>query len=365
MSSRIQFTTHVEIAESLVDRLPINGLLAASEPLVIPEHQREYCWTEKKQHRFIYVLLQGRPVPQILLRKHQNGTITLEDGRQRLTTLQLFKNDEIRDRRGKLYSELTADERSAINNYKFSVTQYRGATDQEAIEIFDDHQNGIILSVGERLHGLASLSPIIRFVKATLLTCGSGLHDRAALVWGVRGNRDRRRNYLTKMYALCAGIAFGPEYTTKKWEEIQHGPTRDTDGILSREFDTAAVTMKLEAILTIFEQAQLIEPVSKKRLNKQFDPGFLTAYITYSFNIRPTEIFALTTRWIEFIVDARRNPSLLKTVLHKDIAATRSWNNVRWQKGYLRVFDPTNSICVEADRQQSLVTTDSEDTDDE
>ena len=364
MMSRIRNLFYTASALALVERLPTeNANHSSPDPFTIPAHQREYCWTDKKQKRFIRSVLYGLPVPSILTRKHRNGTITLEDGRQRLTTLQLFFADKITDDRGLKYSEFTPEERSAMEHYQFSVTQYSGATDEDAIYIFDDHQNGVPLSVGERLHGLSSLCPIIQFTKQTLLTPGQGLHDRAALVWGVRGFKDRRRNHLTQMYALCAGLTFGPQYMTKKWNEIKDGPDREHDSKLTTEFDTTETTQKLEAILSILEQAQAQERLGAKLLKKQFDPGYLTGYIAYSFFTFPDEIGRLSTRWVDFIVDARRHPEKIKTVLQVDLSGARQWEILRWKLGYLRVFEPNHPLCVELDTRRQIVESSDEETD--
>jgi len=54
----------------------------------------------------------------------------------------------------------------------------------------------------------------------------------------------------------------------------------------------------------------------------------------------------------------RKNPLKILSTIHKDISQARSWNTYRWKMGYLRVFDPTNKACVDADSRQSSETTD-------
>ena len=56
-----------------------------------------------------------------------------------------------------------------------------------ASQIFDWHQNGAPLTPGERYHAQHATN-LVRFVKEQLMTPGSGYHDRAAAIWGVRGD---------------------------------------------------------------------------------------------------------------------------------------------------------------------------------
>jgi hypothetical protein len=354
-SSRgIQYQPTPYNAREFVERLLLptdkNEMMDVYEPITIPPHQREFCWTIQKQYKFLESIQRNYPVPSMLTRKHRNGDITLEDGGQRARTLKRFFEDKCAlNDSGLKYSALSPEQQRPFNTFTLSILQYSGGSDKDAIRIFDSHQNGTALTVGERLYAYSSLSPIVKYTFNTLLVKGQGFHDRAEKVWGPRFN-DNRRTHLKKLYALCAGLAFGPEFITVKWEDIMEGPNRNHDGKLTDPIDVNALNGKLNAIFTILERAQVIVPKKKKDINKQFDPGYLTGYIAYSLYVNPTkDIQKICDKWTDFIVDIRKNPLKIFSTIHKDISAARSWNSYRWKMGYLRVFEPTNKACIDAD----------------
>ena len=363
-SRSIQYQPFPHNAREFVERLQLSNDTVAvevDEPITIPPHQREFCWTIQKQYKFLESIQCNYPVPSLLTRKHKNGNITLEDGGQRARTLKrFFENKCALNDNGLKYSELSHEQQKPFNACMLSVIQYKGATDEDAIRIFDCHQNGTALTVGVRLYAYSSLSPIVKYTHQTLLVKGQGFHDRAEKVWGPRFN-DNRRNNLKKLYALCSGLAFGPAFITVKWEDIMDGPNRDHDGKLTAPIDVNALNNKLNTIFTILERAQTIAPKGKKDINKQFDPGYLTGYIAYSLSVTPPkDVQRISDKWVDFIVDMRKNPFKIFSTIHKDISQARSWNTYRWKMGYLRVFEPTNKACVDADARLPPETTDDE-----
>jgi hypothetical protein len=361
-SHSIQYQPFPHNAREFAERLQLSNDTAAvevDEPITFPPHQREFCWTIQKQYKFLESIQRNYPIPSLLTRKHKNGDVTLEDGGQRTRTLKRFFEDKCPlNESGIKYSELSHEQQKPFNTFMLSILQYSRATDADALRIFDCHQNGTALTIGERLHAYSHLSPIVTYTRQTLLVKGEGFHDRAEKVWGPRSN-DKRRGHLKKLYALCAGLAFGPAFITVKWDDIMEGPNRDNDGKLTAVFDVPALNNKLNTIFTILERAQTIAPKGKKDINKQFDPGYLTGYMAYSLCVNPLkDVQRISDKWVDFIVDIRKNPFKIFNTLHKDISRARSWNTYRWKMGYLRVFEPTNKACVDADAIQSSETTD-------
>ena len=341
MSARVRFTIYSKTAYELISML-------SSEELIIPAHQRDYCWPPARAGAFIGSVLAGIPTQSIIMRKVDRAAeqLSLEDGSQRLRTLKKYMNDEIMDLNGFKFSALTAAEQNDVRMYQFAVTLYWNETIQQRIDTFDNFQNGVALSVGERLHSMCEISPLVTFTKNLLLTPGSGLHDRAARIWGVRDGKDakgnhldKRRKWLLNAVALVAGIAFGPDAITKKWPDFQNQTTR----YLSTPIDERAVREKVEALISIYEQVEIRRPMPGKTiLNSQWDMAKFSAYIVYSF-WEELDMDHLTRGWVDFLVGARNHPERLPAILHRDIKATRSWNKERWQMGYLRVFWPEDA----------------------
>jgi hypothetical protein len=328
-----------------------------SDRLDIPEHQREFVWTEDKQKRLIKTLQNGRPMPTILIRMHDSGKYTLEDGYQRLSTLKAYFEDRLMDEKGLKFSQNTDLFQFQMKAYVISITQYAGATDEEAIDIFDSHQNGIPLSVGERLFSLASLSPLVRAIRNKILTPGTALNARATAVWGLRSIKSGKRCVdLVKIFAVCAGLVFGPNAISRKWDDIsKYTRWSMTEPIFTGSLETrdAFLERMLDRLIGIFEAAQSLKPVSATKLKKQFDPGFLSGYIAYSLYKYPDEYERLKDRWVEYMVESRDDIDLHKSVLHADLTKARSWNDQRWRMGYLRVFDPEEANRVASSEMAS------------
>lgn len=339
-SSSIAYHCYMADASSVIDRLRGKE---GFEPLEIPEHQRDFVWPESKQILLIQTILANRPMASILIRRHSSGRCSLEDGQQRLTTIRHFLDGRF-SVNGLKFSDLPPITQVRIQMYRVVITEYSNATDKEAIEIFDNFQNGMPLSVGERLHSMASLSPLIRAIRQILLTPGEGLYARATAVWGLRSLRSGSRcSDLARLFAICAGLVFGPDAISKKWTDVKSFVSEEMTLPMSADTDEtrkAFLERMLERLIQIYEAAQAILPASSPKLKKQLDPGYLSGYIAYSLVKYPDEFERLKTRWVEFITSARADKTVLENVLYKDLSKARSWTACRWKMGYLRVFDP-------------------------
>lgn len=335
MASRVRFENTSKTAFELVNMLQ-------EEELRIPLHQREYCWPPLRQQQFIHTILQGMPTQAIIMRRDGRGEelpVSLEDGRQRLTTLQMFLRDEILTKDGTKFSELSSILQNQVRSYSFAVTTYWNATTEQIVNIFDRFQNGTPLTIGERLHSMSDISPIVKLAKKLLLTVGEGVHDRAVGSWGHRAGADRRRKNLLNAVMIVGGIAFGPQAITKKWLDIQEYLSRT----ISPE-DEQRIVKTLRDILNIYEVVENQKPVRGSSIkNAQWAVGKITGYLIWSFYTFPTETVRLTNGWVEFLSRARDTPSLLQETLQKDTGAARFYTERRFRMGYLRVFNPAEA----------------------
>jgi hypothetical protein len=400
-------TLRARITKEHVDR----DLIALIEDLTsgrleIPPHQREYCWKETQKEKFILSILKGYPIPSILMSAARRGDPkpTLEDGQQRITTACKFRRDEFTCG-GRLFSQLTEIEQERFDKEKVIVITFYGASHDQRIEIFDWHQNGAPLTPGERYHA-HQVTPLIKFVKETLMTPGMGLHDRASLIWGVRGDtpgvpsKDKGRKWLQSAVALIVGLAFGPKYMNKNYPQVVD------KGFMTAESFTQDVQMgvlaDLRKIIEIYEEVQRVRPVSSaKWLKYNWDMGNFTGYIVYSLSATQRERYEqgadtpeekklyddevyypnsltddpdlwviLKESWVTYLSKVRRlsqeNPkktlaSILKEDLHSGLSKARNWNLERWQDGYMQLFDPER---VSVNNEAGLLGEDEEDDDD-
>ena len=352
MSSRVRYEIVTRTLADLIDELNENP-----SDITIPEHQREFCWSLAKQQRFIDTLIQGTPTQGIIMRREGRGKSTvlfLEDGRQRLTTTQRFMNNEFTvPFKGQYvkFEELPEEERKAIERYQISVTTYWNATPDQTIEIFDRFQNGEPLTIGERYYSMKAICPIVKYTFDTLMTNESPLSQRVKEVFGDRTGADKGRKNLTNAMAMIFGLSFGSERITKKWSEISENKTTF---LTNNKFDAKKTTENLKKLLEIYEAADEVYPVSgKANLNKQWSVGTVTGYIIHSLMREDAPPFKeLKKGWVKFLVEARKSPKKIDTVLHADEKSARSWNYERWNLGYLRVFDPEEAERLAEEREE-------------
>ena len=386
----------------------------------IPPHQREFCWDNGRQSKFIQSILKGYPIPSILLSKEALGdpTYILEDGRQRITTVSRFRKNlfavDFEKNGDKLtYSQLSTDDRARIDHEIIVAWTFCNATPLDRIEIFDWHQNGAPLQSGERYHAQYA-SALVNFVKKNLMTIGAGYHDRAAAIWGIRGDpaepsegfvsADKRRRWLVSAVALALGLAYGPANANNNYEN-----GRELIVVPISAAKEAAMKRDLERIFEIYEtvQERLSATKPKKWLNAHWDIGNFTGYILYSLSIaarkahletqknlplgqkkvdfeksgiyqpdslkdKPAEWARLKEGWVNYIVSVRKkiNDTPKQTIknellkrIHKGVPDSRMWTLERWDDGYRRVFHP-ETFTESSEGSEGQESKESEDTDD-
>ena len=332
----------------------LNGLLAdrSANAITLPPHQRGYVWTLRQQEKLVDSVSRGMPMPSILLRSIRTSsgttTISLEDGQQRLTTLERFVQDKFPRSDGKFFKELTELERAKYNDYNVPVLTYSHATDSEAIEIFNNLQNGTPLTVGERILSQVALVPIIKFTIEQLLTPNSGFYNRTLPFWGPRSAKAQRGRNTAFALAIVAGLAFGSKYISKKWPDIED--------ILAMPFNPDTVLPHLTAIVEFYEGVHLANPVPEKARKTYWDPGTFTGYMAHAIKLDNTILRELSevggtlptvptrrimfSKFRELLNEYSHRPEVLKEGLHMDINVARSWTPERWHNGWRRLFDP-------------------------
>ena len=362
--SRIRYEHTSRSAEALIDQLTTGALNVAA-------HQRAFVWSLDNQKRMVETVQRGMPTASITIRAERSEAPTLEDGQQRLTTLRRYFNDEFVDKQGRLFSALGAREQMEMKMYMFGITQYWNATNSDAIKIFDYFQNGVALSVGDRLHALTTISPIIRFTNELILDPAGEYHERSVAVWGRHDGTAKKRIDLVMAFAITCGCVFGSHTITKKWGEIREFCVDDDPslGLLTYDgFDRAHARMIYDRLLRIYEGAQTRQPVPNRDLKKQWNAGLFTGPILWSFHhFGDAAIDRHVEAWIGFLVNQRRDASLLDRTINNPRfkSGARSWNERRWKLAYYSIFDVAEAerLVTVAGRDDSSADSDSSDTD--
>ena len=104
------------------------------------EYQREYVWKEKQQQEFLNAIVKGMPLSAISAAKDE-GVFQYEivDGKQRLTTLQLFVTDQITielEDEKVFFSQLSPAEQNSFLNFSLPMILLQKADRQTRIQYF-------------------------------------------------------------------------------------------------------------------------------------------------------------------------------------------------------------------------------------
>ena len=347
-----------------------------SKAIYIPPWQREVTWKEDRRMVFIKSVMDGDPTPQILLRRMADLNYGLEDGRQRLSALRDYRDNLYAAKDGRKFNQLSANEQEKFLSYRIPMQTYWGYSDAEAIQFFLKYQEGVALSVGEKYHAVNEMSPLVKLTKEMLMTAGKGFHDRAEKVWGRRCDEmnrkgdnitDKNRKWLCDACAIIAGLVWGPHRITKKWKEIsteEAGNSMLTMPLhVNDETDEQVkqrVSTKLNIILSIYEEAQRINPISITKCKKQFDPGFATGHIIHSMSVFPADEYpTMQERWVTFLVQERKDDKKGRKPLlqREEIVGNGAWCTDRWRLGHGRVFaeitEPSISTEETDDEEES------------
>ena len=339
-----------------------------SKAIYIPPWQREVTWKEDRRIVFIQSVMNGDPTPQILLRRMADLNYGLEDGRQRLSALRDYRDNLYKGKDGRNFNQLSAAEQEKFLSYRIPMQTYWGYSDAEAIQFFLKYQEGVALSVGEKYHAVNEMSPLVKLTKEMLMTAGKGFHDRAEKIWGRRCDEmnrkgdnitDKGRKWLCSACAIIAGLVWGPHRITKKWKDIStedagnsmltmplHGSDETEEQVKQR------VSTKLNIILSIYEEAQRINPISITKCKKQFDPGFATGHIIHSMSVLPADEYpTMQERWVTFLVQERKDDKKGRKPLlqREEIVGNGAWCTDRWRLGHGRVFSEAAEAPISAE----------------
>jgi hypothetical protein len=342
--SAIDFnTTQLSISRLLADK--------RSGKMKVAEHQRNATvWKDEQRAKLVDSVKKRMPFPSILIYEDEDQIFWLEDGLQRITTLEKFAADEFVDMDGHKFSVWTETDKQRLMDYRCPVLIYTGANEVERVEIFDRFQNGSPLKVGERLHSL-SYTPLVKFTRKMFyehvgedgVSVPGLFSERASRVWGQLkiGAADKRYDELLKLVALVNGAAHGFEGAgcgiSKKWIDLRTN--------LFKVIDEGATVLVLDQLFSIYEEASAVgndggmkRADAKKIQSAQRDIGNFSGPIIYSLITYNTEWVTLRKGWLEALADYREDASYLKNEIHKGLSSARSWNKKRWQNAYNNVF---------------------------
>lgn len=314
---------------------------------MIPKHQRGYVWDGKHRVGLIDTINRGLPIPSLTLSGSDlsGNKYYIEDGQQRIETLVRFCMDKF-DLEGVYFSALGDDGQQVFLNYKVPVLLYKGASDEERIEIFDRLQNGIALSHGERFHAMRFLSPLVQYTCETLLYENAPLQKYCDLIWGSRkldgdnkvGDGTKRYRILREAICLVAGSLWGVDCYVENYDSL-----REKLRLSLTEAQKEKSKKILLEIIRIYTQAVSFDlqpgedKLTGKTLRESFwNPKNFSGYILYSLWEYPDKWLPIEKKWVEFLVEYRKKPALLKDKLlnvsyglkNNEMKFKAGWNSI-------------------------------------
>ncbi len=130
-------------------------------------YQRDVVWSDEKKGAFINSVMKNITPNNLIINKNEDGTKECIDGKQRITSLILFKNNkiytEIDDKKyfydkipmiyrtDDSYQTLDQRDRNIFLDRKIPFVEYDELTYDECKDIFHRLQNGMVLKEGEMI----------------------------------------------------------------------------------------------------------------------------------------------------------------------------------------------------------------------
>jgi hypothetical protein len=189
-----------------------------------PEWQRSDVWTPKLRVNFIDTVLSHLPIPQITLWKRPGSKAVVVDGRQRVTTLQWFREGKIPIGKTsvKRYADLSEDEQNMFNDTSILVLEFPQTAEVEDICDYFERINagGKTLSHGELMNNRIATSAIVQEVNKLFFTEESEFHDEWTTMFGdIDGDTKRMSHYENTVPYLTSSMC-GVTYLTKSFPII-------------------------------------------------------------------------------------------------------------------------------------------------
>lgn len=147
----------------------ISSLAASGALDLSPRFQRRNRWDRVRQSQLIESFLMNVPVPPVYLAEEARGVFAVIDGKQRLTAITQFFNDEFplknlqlrRDLEGRLYSDLALEVSSGLNLRPLrTVTVMRKTPDWVKHEVFIRLNRGGQPLNAQEIRNVAYASPL-------------------------------------------------------------------------------------------------------------------------------------------------------------------------------------------------------------
>lgn len=143
----------IEFKTSIKSALDLYKLRIGITPAI---YQRGEVWPEEKKKLLIDSILRGIDIPKLYFFKSDDGKFEIVDGNQRFGTISGFFSEEFTTLDGRLFSELTEEEKKRMENHEFTVVIIEDASLDDLSDLFLRLQLGVPTNSGEKLNAINS-----------------------------------------------------------------------------------------------------------------------------------------------------------------------------------------------------------------
>jgi len=325
----------------------------------IPEHQRPFIWDMKHQEKLIDTIMSRFPMPNLIFSEehvykkdsHPETIKWLEDGQQRYYTIKnFFDNKTVWN--GKKYKDFNEDERIHFMTYNICITKFYDTTQEEKIKIFDNLQNGVALTPGQRFHAQKN-TLLVKYAIERFMTKDKYFYNRMSNIYGEHNfiKDTKSKTFLKNIMALAGGVAHGANFITTSYDIL--GP------VLNTPFDEANADKCVDKLLNIFEKVAKEVTIPKKNKKKMWDIGYITGYILATLYLYTDDIDNMETKWVTYMICIHTGKKTID-LLHYNKPGSRNWTLNRWKIGINNLISPPKEIIDINDTESSYGDEDTE-----
>jgi hypothetical protein len=309
-----------------------------SKLIHIHRRNRPYVWSHKMQVDFLDSILKGYYIPPIICGAKNNKLFVMEGG-NRITTIRRIMNNQVR--------ALTDAERVRITNFNITLVSMKNLTPKQEREMFRRLNKSIKVSDGQLYAMSEEDSPLIKAVLEMLNSTNYTLRARITEMFydTVDNDNDGRAN-LANAVAIISGILYGPKYITKSYARQEERV--DAQDPVNKE----RIVNILSIILSIFEQANVEEPLTDKKKKKvQFTVGYMVGSILYDI-LTNDDVGHVFDKWVRYIVMVRRGVDNANEALEIKGAQNIDPNKLKKKCFRVSVFVNEGRIATEDELKQ-------------
>lgn len=288
----------------------------------IAEENRDFVWPEEMQTGFIVSVLEGYPIPQMVICDND-----MMDGGNRSTVLMKWRANgftvKVGDWQGN-YDAMTKELSAIWNRAQIPFADISGATREERCTIYENYNKGVVLTCGHMLKNRA-YRPLVHKANA-MIGRGDGVFPFPDLIrqaWKKSWKHTKTLGELTFAYQILVGSMSGPSHFHSSFP-------RHVD-LLTDTIEDGIDLSNLEFICEVIRDTDPTNTIASAKMKETLFKKFIGAMI-YDVHNLPHDAFEI--KWSAFYKRVYEYPKEDIKGLFKrlnDTGSSRAKNHTRLQ----------------------------------